>query len=348
MNERRKSQRTPQNQFGQGTHTIAVFLDIGPLWGTSSQLPVIPPGMPDEWCAGLIRFAEAAGYGHIVRRTAYADFETLPRGQQGSLFSAGTETVHIPADVGDAALGVRLAVDAIATLQSHPEVATYLLVVADNGYLPLIQYLRRAGKKVIIAWWREMVPGYLVYAVGRDNVIDVADIRLPRENPRTAMIPRSTPIISERATVVSTSSEDSFDVYEEEGNRNGSGMNAEEVEEIDGNVYDPDEEIEEEEDFSEEVPWEGAVMPVEEENERAALVALLANFGRHHEIFLTPYLHKLNHALPDLEAWERKAVLMRIEESGAVRIERRVGTPHDYSVVVINYRHPSVQELMAV
>ncbi len=267
--------------------------------------------------------------------------------------------MHIPSEVGEYALGVRLAVDAIATLQSHPEVTTFLLVVADNGYLPLIQFLRRAGKKVVIAWWREMVSGYLVYAVGRDNVIDIAEIRLPRETPRTAMIPRAARVTTRRASVLGKHSEDSFDEYEEDVSGtepHEPDEDQEEAEEIDGNVYEPEEEVDEDEgvedegvedeDDSEEDPWDGEIELVEDHKERAALVALLANFGRHHEIFLTPYLHKLNHALPNLEAWERKAILMRIEESGALRIERRVGTPHDYSVVVINYRHPSVQELM--
>lgn len=81
------------------------------------------------------------------------------------------------------------------------------------------------------------------------------------------------------------------------------------------------------------------------DHELMALRTLIMNFGRHAEVFLTPYLFKLNAVLPDLERFERKAVVMRLEEAGAVKIERRRGIPNDYSVIIVNYNHPTVREM---
>ena len=74
-----------------------------------------------------------------------------------------------------------------------------------------------------------------------------------------------------------------------------------------------------------------------------ALEILVRNFGEHHEIWLVPYLNKLRSELPELTDPERKAIVSRLKEEGAFRIEKRAGIPNDYSVILLNRNSPLVQ-----
>jgi hypothetical protein len=85
-------------------------------------------------------------------------------------------------------------------------------------------------------------------------------------------------------------------------------------------------------------------MPIESEAELICIQVLVRNYGHHHEIWMSPYLRKLSDALPRLADFERKALLTTLEAAGAIRIEKRRGEPYDYSIVLINYNHPAVQE----
>lgn len=47
------------------------------------------------------------------------------------------------------AADIRMAVDAMEALITHPEISTYILVAGDGDYSPLVQRLREYGKTVI-------------------------------------------------------------------------------------------------------------------------------------------------------------------------------------------------------
>jgi uncharacterized LabA/DUF88 family protein len=75
----------------------------------------------------------------------------------------------------------------------------------------------------------------------------------------------------------------------------------------------------------------------------AALRTMVKYFADKHEIWLTPYLHKLRTELPELAEAERKRLISDLSERGAIRIEKRKGETHDYSVVIVDWNHPDVQ-----
>jgi hypothetical protein len=89
----------------------------------------------------------------------------------------------------------------------------------------------------------------------------------------------------------------------------------------------------------------GLTFPVTDESQRTCLSVMLDYFGHFNEIFVSPFLRKLSDALPRLADYERKALLNDLEAAGAIRIEKRRGEPYDYSVIVVNYNHPTVREL---
>ena len=71
---------------------------------------------------------------------------------------------------------------------------------------------------------------------------------------------------------------------------------------------------------------------------------MLHNFGDKPEVWFTPFLNKLRNALQHLAEYERKAIVTTLEMTGIIKVEKRRGDPHDYSVIVINWDHPDVRE----
>jgi hypothetical protein len=63
------------------------------------------------------------------------------------------------------------------------------------------------------------------------------------------------------------------------------------------------------------------------------------------EIWASPFLRRLTDVLPELPDWERRQLLSHLRDAGALRLEKREGEPHAFSVIIINYQHPDVQEL---
>ncbi|MEP7219132.1 MAG: NYN domain-containing protein, partial [Bacteroidota bacterium] len=89
-----------------------------------------------------------------------------------------------------------------------------------------------------------------------------------------------------------------------------------------------------------------SLVPILGDTERLCLEVLLKNYGRHPEVWMSPFLRKLSDALPRLADFERKALLTTLEAAGAIRIEKRRGEPYDYSIILVNYNHPTIRELV--
>ncbi|MBC8167723.1 MAG: NYN domain-containing protein [Bryobacteraceae bacterium] len=62
------------------------------------------------------------------------------------------------------------------------------------------------------------------------------------------------------------------------------------------------------------------------------------------EVWMTPFLHKLRAELPHLSEYERKDLVAHMAESGLIRIEKRPGVPHEFSVILVNWNHPDVRK----
>ncbi len=65
-------------------------------------------------------------------------------------------------------------------------------------------------------------------------------------------------------------------------------------------------------------------------------------FGQYDEVYLTPLLRKLSEVLG--EQHDPKALVSELEAARAVRLEKRDGYPHDYTVLILHRDHPAVQE----
>ena len=76
-----------------------------------------------------------------------------------------------------------------------------------------------------------------------------------------------------------------------------------------------------------------------------ALEVIEKHFGQYDEVYLTPLLRKLSEELGEIEGHDPKSLIGDLEDCGAVRLERRRGMPYDYTVLIVNMSHPSVQEV---
>ena len=77
-------------------------------------------------------------------------------------------------------------------------------------------------------------------------------------------------------------------------------------------------------------------------DQRFALSLLFKYFGSKPEVFMVPYLHRLRNEMPQLTEWDRKKLIMDLNARGAIRVEKRSGDEHDYSVIIINWNHADV------
>ncbi|MDZ4698714.1 MAG: NYN domain-containing protein [Rhodothermales bacterium] len=67
-------------------------------------------------------------------------------------------------------------------------------------------------------------------------------------------------------------------------------------------------------------------------------------FGQYEEVYLTPLLRKLSEAL-DSDEPDPKSVINKLEEAGAVWLEKRRGFPYDYTVLIVDRDHPDVRQI---
>ena len=67
-------------------------------------------------------------------------------------------------------------------------------------------------------------------------------------------------------------------------------------------------------------------------------------FGQYDEVYLTPLLRKLSESLDDQNN-DPKSVINKLEDAGAVWLEKRRGFPYDYTVLLVDPEHPDVQQI---
>lgn len=101
----------------------------------------------------------------LVRGRAYADFGGLDdhtRHVQRSLYLYGIEPVYVPATMHRNTTDLQLAVDAIEMRGRHPEVGTFVLLSGDRDYAPVVTALLAAGRRVIVAGFKEHLSPHLL------------------------------------------------------------------------------------------------------------------------------------------------------------------------------------------
>lgn len=128
---------------------VAIFFDFENLvLGAQRELP--DRGTDAVPAAALKALCQERGRARI--RRAYADWG-MPAfaPYQEALALNGIDLIQVKrfGMQQKNAADIRMAVDAMETLITQPEISTFLLVAGDGDYTPLVQRLREYGKRVI-------------------------------------------------------------------------------------------------------------------------------------------------------------------------------------------------------
>lgn len=94
-------------------------------------------------------------------------------------------------------------------------------------------------------------------------------------------------------------------------------------------------------DVDEAISVNGQHRPIDDPILIQALEIIEEHFGQYEEVYLTPLLRKMSDLLDEDEC-DPKAVVSDLEDHLAVRLEKRSGVPHDYTVLIRIDGHPDV------
>ncbi|HWR45998.1 MAG TPA: NYN domain-containing protein [Pseudonocardiaceae bacterium] len=126
---------------------VALFLDFENLvLGATGSLPGRAEPVPAKALTWLCR-----AYGNASIRRAYADWADARFGRyQEALERNGVDQLQLSRGPSRKnAADIRMAVDAMETLITHPAVGAFVLVTGDSDFSPLVSRLREFGKHVI-------------------------------------------------------------------------------------------------------------------------------------------------------------------------------------------------------
>ena len=302
---------------------------------------------------------------------AYADFDKLPSGPQGPLYLMGVDTRNVLGTDHKNAADMQLCIDALEVLYTRPDIGTFVLVAGDRDYIPVLQHLRRQARQVKVVGFRESVSGDLLLMLGQEHFLDAREL-LPAErlqaleDHRTARLRlgeekrrlREQGLAGVQSAAARQAAHDAAAIAAQAeplqaavGTSTGATHPAEALaaEPAPPHARTPA-------DAAAEPPGaEGtfaSTRRITRSDERRCLEFLLEQVQRYAshqsgppEIWASPFLRRLTDVLPELPDWERRQLLSHLRDAGALRLEKREGEPHPFSVIIINYQHPDVWEL---
>ncbi|MBD2769498.1 NYN domain-containing protein [Hymenobacter sp. BT664] len=285
---------------------------------------------------------------------AYADFEQLATAPQGALYLMGVSTRNVLGTNHKNAADMQLCIDALEVMYTRPDIGTFVLVAGDRDYIPVLQHLRRQARQVLVAGFRESVSGDLLQNIGAEQFLDARELLAPERMEQ----------LEKRRTNRLQAAEESRRLREqglpggpaplpartaadpEAPGRAGSagpGPRAGAATAPRSTTARP----------SDEVPDFAPVRRLSRDLETRTLSFMLGEFQkleakqqrRVPELWLGPFMRLLTDELPELPDYERRDLINRLRDAGTIRIEKREGEPHPFSVIVVNYNHPDVIEL---
>ena len=348
----------------------AVFIDFENVYYFLKNHFHDPPDLNDYVLEMVRRLREKLldqGLDSLVIN-AYADFERLPSAPQGALYLAGVITRNVLGTAHKNAADMQLCIDALEVHYTRPEIGTFVLVAGDRDYIPLLRHLRRQARQVLVAGFRESVSGDLLQNIGAQQFIDARDLLAPervaeleqRRADRQRQAEESRRLREQGLAGVATAaavaaraaapaplspSPIAAAAAAETAGPKVAAAAASSVPKPAARPPAPRP--------AEEVPDFAPARRLARDVERRALAFMLAEFAkleakqqrRVPELWLGPFMRLLTDELPELPDYERRDLLNKLRDAGAIRIEKREGEPHPFSVIVMNYNHPDVQEL---
>ncbi|OGX82842.1 NYN domain-containing protein [Hymenobacter glacialis] len=337
----------------------AVFIDFENVYYFLKNHFQDPPELNDYVLDIIRKLREelsAKGLDSLISY-AYADFERLATAPQGALYLMGVSTRNVLGTDHKNAADMQLCIDALEVMYTRPDIGTFVLVAGDRDYIPVLQHLRRQARQVLVAGFRESVSGDLLQNIGAEQFIDARDLMAPE---RIAQLEK-------RRTDRLRSQEENSRLREQAGTASAAQRASAPAADADPAAKSPAAGAEQPGGAPRpgspagarpsRLPEEVAdFMPSRRltgDTEQRTLAFMLGEFQnleakqqrRVRELWLGPFMRLLADELTELSDYERRDQLNKLRDDGAIRIEKREGEPHPFSVIVVNYNHPNVQEL---
>jgi hypothetical protein len=334
----------------------AVFIDFENVYYFLKN-HYLDPQDPHDYALDLVRalrdtLKREQGLDSLVLY-AYADFDKLPSGPQGPLYLMGVDTRNVLGTDHKNAADMQLCIDALEVLYTRPDIGTFVLVAGDRDYIPVLQHLRRQARQVKVVGFRESVSGDLLLMLGQEHYIDARQL-LPAErlqaleDHRAARLKQGSDLrrLRERGLPVQSAAarQATLDAAVQTAPTDDAAALPAASDEGPRPYPRPAGAAESEGTFA-------PIQLITRSDERRCLEFLLEQGQRYAgnqgtpEIWASPFLRRLTDVLPELPDWERRQLLSHLRDAGALRLEKREGEPHAFSVIIINYQHPDVQEL---
>ncbi len=333
----------------------AVFIDFENVYYFLKN-HYLDPQDPHDYALDLVRalrdtLKRELGLDSLVLY-AYADFDRLPTGPQGPLYLMGVDTRNVLGTDHKNAADMQLCIDALEVLYTRPDIGTFVLVAGDRDYIPVLQHLRRQARQVKVVGFRESVSGDLLLMLGQEHFLDARQL-LPAERLQA---------LEDHRAARQQQAEDARRLREQgtvgvptaaarQAAQDAASTPAGPVAAAPPARLAPKPLSLMDQLLQEPAPTFQPIRRVTLPDERRCLEFLLEQvqkFGNQQatpEIWVSPFLRRLTDVLPELPDWERRQLLTHLRDAGAVRIEKREGEPHPFSVIIVNYQHPDVWEL---
>ena len=347
----------------------AVFIDFENVYYFLKN-HYLDPQDPHDYALDLVRalrdtLKRELGLDSLVLN-AYADFDKIPTGPQGPLYLMGVSTRNVLGTDHKNAADMQLCIDALEVLYTRPAIGTFVLVAGDRDYIPVLQHLRRQARQVKVVGFRESISGDLLQMLGQEHFLDARAL-LPAErlqaleDHRAARLRqgeemrrlRQQGLVGVQSAAARQAAQDAASLASPLAENSASPPPAEgaATPAAAPRPSAPTRPSMLEQLLQEPPATFAPIRRITRDDERRCLEFLLLQvqrFGSQQatpEIWASPFLRRLTDVLPELPDWERRQLLNQLRDAGAVRLEKREGEPHPFSVILVNYQHPDVREL---
>lgn len=321
----------------RGAHHTAVFIDYENIYYYLKNNFKEPPEL-SSYTSEIVRnirleLEDRLGL-QVIVMNAYADFERVGGGSLGALYLMGIMSQNVLGTNHKNAADMQMCIDLMQLLYTRSDMDTFVLVAGDRDYIPVVQHLKRNGRRVLVAAFRDTLSGDLLEIIGESNFLDIQPMlsesslqklqeHKAREDAKRIELPK---LVAPK--VVGKISLDSH-MTRERPQRSTNAAAALHP----GTVVPPPSRI---------------ITQLTPDAEKClSLILAFIEERRNSEPGITLLLRYLTDAMPQLANWERKELLEQLQFAGAITVVQKAGYEYAFSVAVVNYEHPTVVELMA-
>lgn len=270
---------------------------------------------------------------------AYADFEqVISAAAVPQLYLMGVTTKHLPRTLSQNTPANQLGLDVLDLLHTRPDLTTFVFVGAERDYMALAHHLRLHRRQVQLVGFRAGTSGDLLASLGNECFLDAKRLLVgePAPNPDLVQLVASTTLPAAPTPEVVPVPQVAQVAH----------ITAPEPE-LPRPRIDPRPYPNMLRDF--ERSLEPPVVRDPKQDETDVLLFLVNELsvvrgkpGKAGELWMTPIMKKLGNKYPSLGHIALTTIIKSFEARSLITVEKRPGTPHDYSVIILNEEHADV------